>query len=178
IVAYSRVLKQVPPIIRIFKAWTEEADLIFQDCFASTSWEVFRDGSMQEDGTVDLEKYATGVTSYISTCAGNIKCIRTYLNQKPWISCEVRSMLHARSTAFVSGNLNVNKKASDTTIIKFADDTTVMGLITGSDETAYRMEVVSDQILNVDKTKEMIVDYRRSAEPHTPLLIHQRAVER
>ncbi|KAI4886747.1 hypothetical protein NFI96_004620 [Prochilodus magdalenae] len=32
---------------------------------------------------------------------------------------------------------------SDTTIIKFADDATVMGLITGGDETAYRMEVAN-----------------------------------
>ena len=32
--------------------------------------------------------------------------------------------------------------------------------------------------LNVDKAMEMIVDYRRSAEQHKPLLSHQRAVER
>ena len=48
------------------------------------------------------------------------------------------------------------------TIIKFADDTTVVGLITDNDETAYREEVRdlagwcqnSNLSLNVTKTKE------------------------
>ncbi|CDQ92286.1 unnamed protein product [Oncorhynchus mykiss] len=53
------------------------------------------------------------------------------------------------------------------TIIKFADDTTVVGLITDNNETAYR-EGVRDLVvwcqdnnlsLNVIKTKERIVDY-------------------
>jgi hypothetical protein len=54
-------------------------------------------------------------------------------------------------------------------IIKFADDTTVVGLITNNDETAYREKVralrvccqESNLILNVNKTKEMIVDLRK-----------------
>ena len=55
------------------------------------------------------------------------------------------------------------------TIIKFADDTTVVGLITNNDETTYREEVRDlamwcqdiNFTLNVIKTKEMIVDYRK-----------------
>jgi hypothetical protein len=58
------------------------------------------------------------------------------------------------------------------TIIKFADDTTVVGLIT--DETAYREEVRdlagwcqnNNISLNVTKTKEMIVDYRKRSTEH------------
>ena len=53
------------------------------------------------------------------------------------------------------------------TIIKFAYDTTVVGLITDNDDTAYREEVRNltvwcrdnNLFLNVIKTKEMIVDY-------------------
>ena len=84
----------------------EEADLVLQG--------VFRDGSVLENGTVGLEEYATGVTSYISPCVGNTvptKHIRTYPNQKPWINCEVWSSPHAQSTASVSGNPDVSKKA-------------------------------------------------------------------
>ena len=56
-------------------------------------------------------------------------------------------------------------KHDSNTIIKFADDTTVVGLNTDNDETAYR-EVVRDLAvlckdnnlsLNVSKTKELIV---------------------
>jgi hypothetical protein len=51
-------------------------------------------------------------------------------------------------------------------IIKFADDTTVVGLITNNDKTAYREEVRALGVwcqdnnlsLNVSKTKEMIMD--------------------
>jgi hypothetical protein len=54
------------------------------------------------------------------------------------------------------------------TIIKFADDTTVVGLITGYDETAYREEVSDLAVwgrnsipsVNVSKTMKQIVDYR------------------
>ncbi|KAI4885591.1 hypothetical protein NFI96_030073, partial [Prochilodus magdalenae] len=76
---------------------------------------------------------------------------------------------------------------SNTSIIKFADDTTVIRLITGGDETAYRREVAelvdwcdyNSLSLNTDKTKEMIVDpRRRRQELHTPLFIGGTEVER
>jgi hypothetical protein len=65
------------------------------------------------------------------------------------------------------------------TIIKFADDTTVVGLITDNDETAYREEVRylsgwcqnNNQSLNVTKIKEMIVDYRKISTEQVPILI-------
>ncbi len=58
---------------------------------------------------------------------------------------------------------------SSNVIVKFADDTTVIGLITDNDETAYREEVSTltkwcqenHLSLNIDKTKELVVDYRR-----------------
>ena len=61
------------------------------------------------------------------------------------------------------------------TIIKFADDTTVVGLITDNDETVYREEVrdlagwcqKNNPSLNVTKTKEMIVDYRKKQDLYT-----------
>ncbi|KAI4877716.1 hypothetical protein NFI96_022799 [Prochilodus magdalenae] len=65
-------------------------------------------------------------------------------------------------------------------IIKFADDTTVIGLIRGDDETAYRDEVQhlaawcddNNLVLNTQKTKEVIVDFRKSRnQAHTPIHI-------
>ena len=71
------------------------------------------------------------------------------------------------------------------TIIKFADDTTVVDLITDNDETAYREEVRDLAVwcqdnklsLNMIKTKEMIVEYRKSRTEHTPILIVGTVVE-
>ena len=60
------------------------------------------------------------------------------------------------------------------TIIKFADDTKVVGLIPDNDETVYREEgrdltvwfQDNNLSLNMIKTKEMIVDYRKR-RPHS-----------
>jgi hypothetical protein len=62
-------------------------------------------------------------------------------------------------------------------IIKFADKTTVVGLITKNDETAYRVIMVralgvwcqeNNLSLNINKTKEMIVDSRKHQREHPP----------
>ena len=64
-------------------------------------------------------------------------------------------------------------------IIMFADDTTVVGLITDNDETAYREEVRDQAVwcqdnnlsFNVSKTKEMIVNYRKRRAKYAPIHI-------
>uniref|UniRef100_A0AAV2LXC8 Alkylated DNA repair protein AlkB homologue 8 N-terminal domain-containing protein n=1 Tax=Knipowitschia caucasica TaxID=637954 RepID=A0AAV2LXC8_KNICA len=61
-------------------------------------------------------------------------------------------------------------------LIKFADDTTLIGLISNNDESAYRREVVrlvswcsgNNLELNAQKTVEMIVDFRKSTVPPPP----------
>jgi hypothetical protein len=63
------------------------------------------------------------------------------------------------------------------TIIKFVDDTTVVGQITNDDEPAYREEVRDLAVwcqdnnlsLNISKTKELIVDYRKQRTKHAPI---------
>ncbi len=71
-------------------------------------------------------------------------------------------------------------------IVKFVDDTTVIGQITDNDETAYREEVSTltkwcqenHLSLNIDKTKELVVDYRRQSREHTHITIDKTPVER
>ena len=70
-------------------------------------------------------------------------------------------------------------------IFKFSDDTTLEGLITNSDESAYRTEVNNlvtwcannDLELNVKKTKEIIFDFRAEKSPPDPLIINGEEVE-
>ena len=71
------------------------------------------------------------------------------------------------------------------TIIKVADDTTVVGLITDNNDTAYREEVRdlatwckdNNLSINVMKTKEMIVEYSKKRTEHAAILIDGAAVE-
>ncbi len=75
---------------------------------------------------------------------------------------------------------------SSNVIVKFADDTMGICLITDNDETAYREEVntltkwcqENHLSLNIDKIKELVVDYRRQSRAHTPITIDKTPVER
>ncbi|KAI4872918.1 hypothetical protein NFI96_005300 [Prochilodus magdalenae] len=70
-------------------------------------------------------------------------------------------------------------------IVKFADDTAVVGCITNSDESGYRQEVEhlegwcrkNNLCINVKKTKEMIVNFRRGRHAPLPLHVGGSAVE-
>ncbi|KAF7640834.1 hypothetical protein LDENG_00010950, partial [Lucifuga dentata] len=73
------------------------------------------------------------------------------------------------SWIFLTGRPQVVRIGSHTSSsLIYADDTTILGLITDNNETAYREEVKAlnswcqdnNLSLNVSKTKEMIVDYR------------------
>ncbi|KAK3539364.1 hypothetical protein QTP70_003850 [Hemibagrus guttatus] len=70
--------------------------------------------------------------------------------------------------------------------IKYADDTTVVGRISNNDESAYREEIQSlsawcsmnNLTLNATKTKELIVDFRKSSSSrHSPIYINGSEVE-
>ncbi len=63
---------------------------------------------------------------------------------------------------------------SSNVIVKFADDTTVIGLITDNDETAYREEVST----LTKWCQELVVDFRRQSREHTPISIDKTPVER
>ncbi|KAI4902910.1 hypothetical protein NFI96_020433, partial [Prochilodus magdalenae] len=75
--------------------------------------------------------------------------------------------------------------SSTTTLSTGADDATVVGLISKNDESAYREEVqrlmdwcrTNNLSLNVDQTKEMVVDFRRTRRDHSPLHIDGSTVE-
>ncbi len=81
---------------------------------------------------------------------------------------------------------NCTATHSSNVIVEFDDDTTVIGLITDNDETAYREEVSAltkwcqenHLSLNIDKTKLLMVDFRRQSREHTPITIDKTPVER
>ena len=76
--------------------------LSLQDCFASTDWNMFRDSS---DG---IEEYTTSVIGFINKCIDDVVptvTVRTYLNQKPWITGNC-TKLKARASAFKERDSN------------------------------------------------------------------------
>ncbi len=109
----------------------------------------------------------------------------------PTVDCSQTRHLSPLSWSCNQGNAADAEKEEKAThssnvIVKFADDTTVIGLITDNDETAYREEVSTltkwcqenHLSLNIDKTKELVVDYRRQSREHTPITIDKTPGER
>jgi hypothetical protein len=76
-------------------------------------------------------------------------------------------------------------EAPHTYVVKYADDTAILGLIGKNGEGEYRNTVETfvrtcdgeGLILNVGKTKEMVVDFRKKPAPLNPLLIKGEAIE-
>ena len=77
--------------------------------------------------------------------------------------------------------------SNSNSIIKFADDTALIGLISKNNEQPYQSQVVeltewcraNNLTMNVSKTKEMVVDFRRTkVGGFTPLKIGAETVER
>ena len=85
------------------KKWSDEADAKLLDCFASTDWNVFGDSS---DG---IEEYTISVTGFINKCIDDIVptvTVRTYPNQKPWITGIILIELKARAASFKERETN------------------------------------------------------------------------
>ncbi|KAK3517378.1 hypothetical protein QTP70_005358 [Hemibagrus guttatus] len=69
---------------------------------------------------------------------------------------------------------------SSSHLFNFADDTIVVGLISKNDESAYRDEVQrltawckdNNLSLNMEKMKEIVVDFKRAQSNHSPLNIN------
>ena len=75
---------------------------------------------------------------------------------------------------------------SSVPLLKFADDITLVGLVSDSDESEYRHEVSSlvswcdtnNLQLNASKTREMIVDFRTEKNPLAPIIVNGDSIER
>ena len=73
---------------------------------------------------------------------------------------------------------------SNCSLIKFADDAALVGFLTDSDQD-YRSEVdhfhdwcnQNSLILNISKTKEMMIDFRKRPPPLQPVTIHGTVIE-
>ncbi len=102
--------------------------------------------------------------------------------------CPLRRCLHDldmwRKPWFLSLGLVLG--APCRSVMLATDDTSVVGLISNNDETHYREEVAqlaewcgaNNLSLNVEKTKEVVMDFRRNSVDHPPLTIDTSTVER
>ena len=86
--------------------------------FECTNWDTFFDSSDTIDETVDV------ISEYINFCVDTIvpvKSIKSYPNNKPWITKDIRSKIHEKNRIKSSPDRTALKKCQeelDTEIVK------------------------------------------------------------
>jgi hypothetical protein len=88
---------QEVPVTRSIRKWSDDADAQLLDNFASTDWNMFPDSSY------GIEEDTTSVTGFINKCMDDVVptvTVRTYPNQKPWITGKIRTELKGRGFSF------------------------------------------------------------------------------
>ena len=78
---------------RSVRKWADDADATLQDCFTSTDWNMLRDSSN------GIEEYTISVNGFINKCIDEViptVTIRTYPNQNPWITGNIRTELKVK----------------------------------------------------------------------------------
>ncbi len=140
-----------------------------------------------------MEKYNTKVSNIIHATATDIIGKKSTIRIRkavPWLNEECREVIQGRKIAFRKVNSYflykdlVKCKRAQAIVRKTIKG--LIGLITDNDETAYREEVSTltkwcqenHLSLNIDKTKELVVDFRRQSREHTPIIINKTPVER
>ena len=86
-------------------------------------------------------------------------------------------------TIYTNDCVSINK--IQVCLLKFADDSTIQGFIVNDDETVYRREIdhfvewcdIHFLDLNVPKTKEIILDFRKGDKKHSPVIIKNEEVQ-
>eukprot|EP00061_Rhincodon_typus_P004123 g21804.t1 len=81
---------------------------------------------------------------------------------------------------------NYVEKFQTNAIYTFVDDTNVVGRISNNDDSEYRKKIEclvswsndNDLSLNVDKTKELMIDFGKKGRGHAPIYINGAEVER
>ncbi|KAK3555926.1 hypothetical protein QTP86_029760 [Hemibagrus guttatus] len=129
----------------------------------------FRFNGLIHRKTVGVEQAADGkgIVVVLKKRTGHRKPVKAY--EKITINKNSRTTLNRLRNIIRKNNYRKD-------LCMFADDTTVVGLISKNDESAYREEVqrltawckANNLSLNVEKTKEMVVDFRRAHTLHPP----------
>ena len=85
------------------RKWSDDADATLQDCFANTDW------NMLQDSSNVIEEINTSGIGFINKCIDEVVStvtVRTYPNQKPWITGNILIELKARAAAFKERETN------------------------------------------------------------------------
>ena len=99
--AYRQKLKRSKPLTRSVKTWSKEDIESLNGCFPCTDWNAFHTGASSLDVAADA------VSSYANFCVNNVincKTVKSYPNNKPWVTTQLKDLLKGKQLAFRKGD--------------------------------------------------------------------------
>lgn len=90
--------------------WSRDAEEALQDCFQS-NWHLFL-----EDYKGDIEVLTHHITDHLRFSEDNVvptKKIRCFLNNKPWITKDIKTLLNRKKMAFMLGDREELRRAEN-----------------------------------------------------------------
>ena len=97
---YRQKLKSRKPITRRTKVWSTEAIEALSGCFHCTDWDVLLAGA-------SLDEQVEIIAAYVHFCVDMLtptKAVKTYPNNKLWVTKGVVEVLRGRQEAFKQGS--------------------------------------------------------------------------
>ncbi|CAI5677546.1 unnamed protein product [Oreochromis niloticus] len=100
--AYRSVIRREKACVKRTNVWTKDSCVALQGCFDCTDWSLF------QESTSDLDELTDVVCSYISFCKDSVVPVRefkTFPNNKPWFSKDIKDLILKRKIAFNEGDV-------------------------------------------------------------------------
>lgn len=98
---YRSVFKSNKPASKVVNVWSSDSIEELKGCFLCTDWDIFYQDT-------DIDMVTESITSYISFCVDSIipqKVVRTYPNNKPYITREIKDSIKMKKKAYKSGDI-------------------------------------------------------------------------
>ena len=93
---YRQKLKSSKPVTRRTRVWSLEATETLNGCFHCTDWDVMLTGA-------SLDEQVETITAYVRFCVDMLiptQVVKTYPNNKPWVTKGIADVLKRRQEAF------------------------------------------------------------------------------
>ncbi|TWW78210.1 hypothetical protein D4764_11G0003310 [Takifugu flavidus] len=98
--SYTPVVQQQSVTVRTVRKWSDGAMDCLRDALETTNW-----SALCEPHGEDLEGLTDCVSDYIKFCTENsvpTKKVRCYPNNKPWVTRDLKALLHKKKRAFTA----------------------------------------------------------------------------
>ncbi|XP_077981372.1 uncharacterized protein LOC144436447 [Glandiceps talaboti] len=102
---YRQKLKQNKPQTRSVQIWSQQSIEDLQGCLASTDWSVLTENN-------SLERSTDIITDYLKFCEDMLvekRIIKTYANNKLWVTSNLKHLLKEKAIAFAEGRVSDGK---------------------------------------------------------------------